>query len=79
MNGGIFKFPHNKNFHFPSQVSTISQMNKMEKIASHIFVLFFIPVYFCNNSLYDFFSKKNYSKPLTVSHFLYQAWVQDHN
>jgi len=53
-----FKFPHNENFHFPSQVSTISQMNKMGKIASHIFVLFFIPVYFSNNLLYDFFFKK---------------------
>ena len=34
------------------------QMNKMGKIASHIFVLFFIPVYFSNNLLYDFFVKK---------------------
>jgi len=53
-----FKFPQDENFHFSSQVSTISQMNKMEKIASHIFVLFFIPVYFPNNLLYDFCVKK---------------------
>ena len=53
-----FKFPHNENFHFLSQVSTISQMNKMGKIALHIFVLFFIAAYFSNNLLYGVSVKK---------------------